>query len=157
MKEHRIVDPKWRSVLGDDFCICMPNQEEFARFCEGLQTVKDTAPSPEIAEKAVNLLAEMSSPDNPLHGARIWREVNWNKNPPKVLDCDSTAVLVLVAARLTLDLAAKNIDPFLEMVKSFGTSGVPVRGRMVSRTGTSGTFTLTCSGESLTFRFEVPS
>jgi hypothetical protein len=155
-KELRLVDPRWRGVLGDDFCAGVA-PKEFDRFSEGLRSVRDTAPSREIAEKATSLLAEMTSPDNSLHVARIWRKVDWKKNPPRVLDCDSTAVLVFMAARLTIDAEAQNFAPFLATVKSFSASGVAVRGEMFSRTETSGEFKLTCFGEALVMRLGAVS
>lgn len=157
VKDLRLVNPDWRSVLGDDFCVGLADEVEFGRFAEGLRSVRDTAPSREIAEKASSLLAEMESPDNSIHTARIWRKVNWKTNPPRVLDCDSTAVLAFMAARLTIDAAAKDFEPFLAALKSFSACGVAVRFEMLSRTKTSGEFQLACCGEVLVLRFEVPS
>jgi hypothetical protein len=130
----RISSEEFETTLGDGFAVGV-RQEDLERFCAALEALSLRPPSVSMAKAAKRLIAELKTPElagvNVIHDNRmlvIDRTVDRSGSLPKVLGCDETRVLTILAAFAISQPAV--LETHINMLRA---SGIPVKAKPLTK------------------------
>ena len=119
----RVSDARFAPVLGTDFAVGY-RRTDVSDLVKGLEYVAAMEASAEMSTRAENMIEELHAPGifgDGLATIRIRRDVKGVRPPLRVIDCDTTKVLTLIAA-----VAAGHLEQLEAVLENLAASGIEV-------------------------------